>query len=324
MFSRRRAFTLIELLVVIAIIAILIALMLPAVQQAREAARRSTCKNNLKQLGLAMHNYHDVHRFLPFGSNPGNHGLRQALTWRFDILPHMDQAPLFNQMSEHSRVDLVYWLGANSAPFTGSEVFHNTVLPAYICPSETSDYVIGGNQNGGDSTTPYVAAISSYVASAGTCWISGSPPMAAAGISTVGGYYYCSTVKGDGMFSHGSADYGTMLCLNLRAVTDGTSNTLLLGEKTVQPARSGCGAGVVGTNFAAWLCQWGAVSSVAHGINFPCRGSWTTGIQFGSRHEGGAHFTMVDGSVHFISENIAWSVLKALSTRAGDELVGEF
>src|ERR1700749_1706914 len=95
-----RGFTLVELLVVIAIIAVLIALLLPAVQQAREAARRSQCKNNLKQIALALHNYHDTYNALPWGGTTGNGGdVEMALTWRYSILPFIDQAPLFNQMS---------------------------------------------------------------------------------------------------------------------------------------------------------------------------------------------------------------------------------
>ena len=106
-FPQRRAFTLIELLVVIAIIAILIALLLPAVQQAREAARRSQCRNNLKQIALAMHNYHDVHRQFPIGAMggggtayPGNAGGGSGCVWLRYILPYIDQTAIYNQWDE--------------------------------------------------------------------------------------------------------------------------------------------------------------------------------------------------------------------------------
>jgi len=178
--SRRRAFTLIELLVVIAIIAVLIALLLPAVQQAREAARRSQCKNNLKQLGLALHNYHDVHLTFPLGGHthyfwPG---------WRVAILPYIDQAPLFNQLtlsqpttnagfaSKRNDTNSLGGYGGNFAVLAG------LALPIYKCPSSALD----SNNN---STSPqlhnaergqthdYVgvmgAAISTDIGVAGKC-----------------------------------------------------------------------------------------------------------------------------------------------------------
>ncbi len=122
---RRRGFTLIELLVVIAIIAILIALLLPAVQQAREAARRSTCKNNLKQIGLALHNYNDTHKVLPPGwvsltnvSGDRRHG------WSAFILPFLDQVNLYNDINFEGQ------------PTTGASSISGNVIPAYLCPSD--------------------------------------------------------------------------------------------------------------------------------------------------------------------------------------------
>lgn len=132
--TRKRGFTLIELLVVIAIIAILIALLLPAVQQAREAARRSTCKNNLKQIGIALHNYHDTHSVLPPGvlmfddgsGDPdpdlGNWG------WNTFLLPYIDQAPLYNQLTPN---------GANF-PTSAAGSLIQTVVPILVCPDRKS------------------------------------------------------------------------------------------------------------------------------------------------------------------------------------------
>ena len=125
MARRRSGFTLIELLVVIAIIAILIALLLPAVQQAREAARRSTCKNNLKQLALALHNYHDTHRSFPVGlmrpdSNPAStqgHGVG----WSAMILPFMHQAPLYNSINWNAfGTNFLRWLALTGQPWNGN------------------------------------------------------------------------------------------------------------------------------------------------------------------------------------------------------------
>ncbi len=136
---RKRAFTLIELLVVIAIIAILIALLLPAVQQAREAARRSTCKNNMKQLGLALHNYHDVFNTFPIGQQPGN----TRPNWRVGILPYMDQAPLYNQL------DMVS--GDFASPYTApNDVLAGLIVAVYACPSSPLDPTSTAPGNNGD------------------------------------------------------------------------------------------------------------------------------------------------------------------------------
>ncbi|MCE9526821.1 MAG: DUF1559 domain-containing protein [Planctomycetales bacterium] len=142
-------------------------------------------------------------------------------------------------------------------------------------------------------------------------------------VSGVSARYYCSYNKGDGIFSHGSGPQ--MLTTAFRSITDGLSNTLMNGEKTVFPSTSVPPGGASdGTNYSGWLSQWGSVSSVSHGINYPGRASYCTGIQYGSRHIGGAHFTLADGSVRFVSQNIAWSILSALGTKAGGDVVGEF
>ena len=127
----KRGFTLIELLVVIAIIAILIALLLPAVQQAREAARRTQCKNNLKQIGLALHNYHDVHNGFPMGNMiPGTHG---PTAW-VAMLPFIEQAPLFNQINFSAAGS--WWFGSGAASVNAA-TFSGKKIPGYICPSMT-------------------------------------------------------------------------------------------------------------------------------------------------------------------------------------------
>ncbi|MDB5340000.1 MAG: hypothetical protein JWN70_5619 [Planctomycetaceae bacterium] len=200
--QRFRAFTLIELLVVIAIIAVLIALLLPAVQQAREAARRSQCKNNIKQIGLALHNYHDVFKLFPpgevscqapcIGYNSGT-----GHNWSACILPYLDQAPLFNL------------LNASGAGFTGGgtgiaahDAATKIQLPAYICPSSPLAHINGY----GWSASSYIGTIASidYVG------IMGSSP--------------------DG------TTRGTLGALNLNSkngvqnMTDGASNVMLVGE----------------------------------------------------------------------------------------------
>jgi len=132
----RRGFTLIELLVVIAIIAVLVALLLPAVQQAREAARRSSCKNNLKQLGLAMHNYHDTHRVFPFGYSAVSGMTHRRQTWFHMILPFLDQAPMYN-LYEQDTTPFVHQMPKD--PIAGQ------VVNSLTCPSDGSAPGFGAN-----------------------------------------------------------------------------------------------------------------------------------------------------------------------------------
>jgi prepilin-type processing-associated H-X9-DG protein len=197
--------TLIELLVVLVIIIVVLALVLPAVQQARETARRSACQNNLKQIALALHNYHEQKGFFPFGGMPraawlldqypnGSNDVELAFNWRFDILPYMGEEKLFEKMSQYTR-----WCGGGGLAGNGTGVGENAtniaygstdpkavefaqqIIPAYICPAETMDHLLPGNW---DVTTVKskefkfprhcsicadVCAISNYVMSAGTC-----------------------------------------------------------------------------------------------------------------------------------------------------------
>jgi prepilin-type N-terminal cleavage/methylation domain-containing protein/prepilin-type processing-associated H-X9-DG protein len=312
----RRGFTLIELLVVIAIIAVLIALLLPAVQQAREAARRSQCKNNLKQLGLALQNYHDTAKQFPWGCIDGDDlgaTNRMTMNWRFDILPYIDQTPLYTSLSSLDRRDAVSTTN-NSAFWLGHSA-QQLVLPVYICPSESEAPFTSANQNGGDTTCPTTSALSSYQGNASTC----SP---SAGGSTG---YYCggsgsaAGINPPGMFSH----YPTRISMS--KINDGTSNTLLVGERTANKKVPTCGSAGEGTNYMCWMGQFGSVGSINYGINLKCRSSWTSGLGFGSMHAGGAHFVFVDGSVKFLSENIDLTTLIGLSTRNGGEVVsGDF
>ncbi|MDB5385377.1 MAG: hypothetical protein JWM11_1023 [Planctomycetaceae bacterium] len=310
--TAKRGFTLIELLVVIAIIAVLIALLLPAVQQAREAARRSQCKNNLKQIGLALHNYLDSNKVFPWGcvsgNNAGSYGFcGQVMNWRFSILPYIDQAPLYATLSPLDR------RGYTCSPDNTATWLTNPaqlqVIPAYICPSESVGPMTSANQNGGDTACPTTSAMTSYQ---GVC---------AAGSSAPYGYYGgdVSGLNADvGMMSHAPTK------LDTAKVTDGTSNTVFVGERTGNKAKPGCGSGE-GTNYMCWMGQFGSVGSLPqYGINLLCRNSYTSGLGFGSMHVGGCHFVMVDGSVRFISENISNVTLTALSTRASGEVVGEF
>lgn len=291
---RRTGFTLIELLVVIAIIAVLIALLLPAVQQAREAARRAQCRNQLKQIGLALHNYHDTVLSLPpgwIGVNAsgqaevdGNNGWG----WASKILPQIDQAPLYQSLNFSLSVMDVAHVNARVNP-----------LSVYRCPSDVGPNVWTMNDGGGAAITQL--ATSSYVGSFGLSDIDdciGQPaPFRCVGEGSV---FHNSLVR--------IADY-----------TDGTSNTYLVGERKTD----------VGLD---WFSTWVGVipqgednlvrilGTADHTPNHPAGHI----DDFSSHHVGGAHFLMGDGAVRFISSNISETTFQSLATRAGGEVVGEF
>lgn len=320
----RRGFTLIELLVVIAIIAILIGLLLPAVQQAREAARRTQCKNNLKQLGLALHNYHDTFGVFPYGYNGywSSNGCPQRNrfgNWRVMILPYIDQSAMYNNVSVHfgkSGCDD----GAVPA-LIGSLPEQYIPLAVLFCPSESADR-FGGIINiwQFESQCNSDNAVASYVGSAGANTGGVCSAQFCDGTNCpcefAGHHFqsYGSKSKLSGMFSQNSNGADGV---GIRRVTDGTSNTLLLGE--VQQRSNGIGS--------LWTCQLGGwpMASTATAINWPGRTHLYNNCEaFASYHEGGAQFCMVDGSVRLLSENMSMVTFGGLGTRAGGETLGEF
>ena len=300
--SRSRGFTLIELLVVIAIIAILIALLLPAVQQAREAARRTQCKNNMKQLGLALHNYHDVHGAFPSGwiavdgrVQSAHDGLNGA-GWGTMILPFIDQAPLYSKFD------------ANLAIHDPANIdFINNVLPAWQCPSDPKPDKWEIEEEGSPGTVLATLPTANYIGAFGTEELDGceEPP----GTAPVASNGQC---RGNGMFYHNSR-------VRMRDITDGTTNTYMIGERRTRPD-------------LGWFSTWpGMVAegeeafqrilgSADHVPNDPVSHL----DDFSSSHVGGAQFVLGDGSVRFISENIDHGLYQSLATIRGGEVVGEF
>ncbi|WP_240928288.1 DUF1559 domain-containing protein [Thalassoroseus pseudoceratinae] len=324
----RRGFTLIELLVVIAIIAILIALLLPAVQQAREAARRTQCKNNMKQLGLALHQYHDTYNKFPFSYMLGDD--LNVSSFGVQILPFIEQGNLWNRWD--SRVPA--FNEASSAGFPAAAVDQNleviaTPIDAFMCPStpgeEVHDYSLPANA-GGSGVPPFdltwTAARSDYCAASGVRGVFGD--LAYAG--NQGG-------QRGGIFAEPNE------CAQFRDVTDGTSNTILLGERV--------GGNVVYRNgqidpsltSSLGPSQGGAWGDFLLGEHWP-EGSLTDGTPGGgpcvinctnmrstgfmSFHPGGAQFLLADGSVKFLSENIDLATLAGLITRGKGEVLGDF
>lgn len=323
---KSRGFTLIELLVVIAIIAILISLLLPAVQQAREAARRTQCRNNLKQIGLACHNYHDVHRSFPLGVGYSLWG------WKVYILPYIDQGNQYDIIDFNDGIDLT---GANcrgqgSACYTsqhqvnaltaaGQQNWGTTPFAVYGCPSDplgNTPYSgtlpnINGNYYGVCGDVDSVARLTGSYGPDTRHRI-----MCLEGDSCVEPYPGNPNLRNEynGIFRYAAK-------VAIRDVTDGTSNTLMIGERAVDEDHSWGwtltgveGDGFVGTGAPMW--QGGLKKS--DGYNVP------NSPRFSSHHTGGAQFCLGDGSVRFISNNIDFTNYRALGTAGGGEVLAQF
>lgn len=321
--SRRIAFTLIELLVVIAIIAVLIALLLPAVQQAREAARRSQCKNNLKQLGLAVHNYHDTFNTLPPAYiNPGNAqsaalypaGNTRNTIGYLMLLPYLDQSPLYNQINFSAPTGPAAGGGATFGSYAsnGQAALFGSLLSVFRCPSDTA------YQEPMDST---VSPFSSYP----MYGITNAQRVSYGFVFDRNAYTIGVNYRFDGTST--KSIWGINGAAGLKDVTDGTTNTLVFMEVPFKHASSGLGA-----MYGPFLHAYTAYAEVIpagvgnnKGINYiqvaPDRTYYSCA---GSRHTGGCHGLLADGSVRFLSQNMNISTLISLTSIAGGEVVGEF
>ncbi len=312
----RRAFTLIELLVVIAIIAVLIALLLPAVQQAREAARRTQCKNNLHQLGLALHNHHSAYNAFPQAVS----GTGVTHYWGAQILPFMDNNPLANIYN--------YKVRFNDALNQEAVKY---VLPFMVCPSTPNGphmdprFVLASNGNPG-----WPAAACDYAGNSGVnsnLWNSPSP------------LNYPRPAKTTGLFT-GTTDPGVP-GISIKEVLDGTSNSIALIESAGRPKVWRNDVMVPGSGeLTSTSANYVAVSSWASGNLFVVRAYAADGTTFspaGNRmvnasnyysiysfHDGMANVLMIDGSVRSINENIDINIICGLLTVQGDEVLGEF
>ena len=335
MLLRRRGFTLIELLVVIAIIAVLIALLLPAVQQAREAARRSQCKNNLKQIGLALHNYHDIFNSLPPGyidqgvnvaANQGHY------TWTASILPQIDGAPLYNQL-QVGTVTLSQNL-ANATNLLGLQ----TPMPAFACPSNPASSLNDASQPAANARaiqqvggTERYLPVSAYVAMNNSNFglfrnRASNPADASTGAT---GTFFRNSRTG------------------FRDQTDGTSNIIVVSERAWKIRQTQIHSGVAlglrdntggsqdvvtqGSGDAGLVYAFAAPALASINAEFQT-GTTTPNRQgISSFHTGGVHALMGDGSVRFLSENIDFlqdnavnSTLERLISIADGQPVGEF
>ncbi len=303
--GKSRGFTLIELLVVIAIIAILIALLLPAVQQAREAARRTQCKNNLKQLGLALHNYHDTALCFPFGM--GGTGTKYSAISQ--MLAQIEQASLYASIDFNKQI--------TDPANTMARLIE---LPAFRCPSDFAN----------------------------------SQPSAGGAIN-----YFPN--KGASLRWQDPAADGVMFfqsCIRFRDVTDGTSSTAAFSERIVSDGSNGIVTPRSDTFLstanpnshaeAVQMCEAVDITNLANQFPQFMGAPWIDGkhgyqhvsgpnarscgfqaagkatMAANSRHVGGVHVLLCDGSVRFTSENIDLGIWRAVGTRAGNETIGEF
>jgi len=339
--SRRkvRGFTLIELLVVIAIIGILVALLLPAVQQAREAARRTQCKNNLKQFGLAIHNYHDTHNAIPIAGT--NWGPDQGSTptwqtnacvgWKVRCLPFMDQSPIYNELDwSTSKPTSAY--GGNPSGFLPEQILsdgrpardHN--FPFMLCPSDVSENrFIGGWAQSNYTGSPGSQRFNSIDTNCQP-YLQFIQPLPAGNVHFVD---TTNPAQLSGLFGRLGVTVG------LRDITDGASNTIMVGETLPDCSDHSAGWWIYnghGNTHASTAvkindmttCDVKSPSQILWPSCANKSGNWNIDHGFRSRHTGGAHFLIADGSVRFLSENINHQTYQYLGGRSDNMVIREY
>jgi prepilin-type N-terminal cleavage/methylation domain-containing protein/prepilin-type processing-associated H-X9-DG protein len=320
----RRAFTLVELLVVIAIIGVLVALLLPAVQSAREAARRIRCQNNFKQIGLASHNHHDVLGELPRAFSPTT-----GLSWHVNILPYMEQQSLFNSF------DTTTVNPSHTAP-NRNDPHGLMILQAYqctSCPVKRQPFNPPNNTNGPTDLIPpntgSPAAVAHYYGVNGPRGGIGNGGGTGGG---VGNSYPVGTGLHEGVPAATSGIFQRDGTIRMARVTDGTSNTLMVAEMSwVSPK--------YGTRFRTWVRGGDEYAGIIVGrpsfvvscrnVTNPINSIFNANlivpyndVPFGSMHPGGMNVCLGDGSVRFLSQNLSMSTYRALASRDQGESDG--
>jgi prepilin-type N-terminal cleavage/methylation domain-containing protein/prepilin-type processing-associated H-X9-DG protein len=323
--SRLRAFTLVELLVVIAIIGVLVALLLPAVQAAREAARRMQCSNNERQIGVALHNYHDTYQVFPINYRPNGETFQanySTWSWMQGILPYVEQGNLYNNL-----------VPAAPMALPGNTLAAETAIKTYLCPSDgltrsgKIDKRSDGNVAAGTFQTRFMGA-TNYKACSGAAWnqtfvvsINQRWNNSNVGLLFCDGFM-CSNSSGLPSLTSTNPLPNTTIAnvtrntLRVAQIIDGTSNTFAVGEAI--PAWS---------NWTWWYCNNASIATCAMPLNYrrgveklePFAPNWPRNFGFYSLHPAGANFVMCDGSVRFISDSIDQATYRAMGTTEGGE-----
>jgi len=309
--SRRgvRGFTLIELLVVIAIIAVLIALLLPAVQQAREAARRTQCKNQLKQLGLALFNYESTHTLFP----PGAEGFPLVWSPHAHLLPYLDQSNLLN---------LINMGLAPTDPVNDAKTM--TSIPTFLCPSDSGSIpgsVYGPTNYGFNSGSGTVNYGNTRTGGDGLFWVYSSTRIRDVLDGTSNTAAASETLLGSGSTT--------------ATLTDHMKQQFKLTASSAHPDFATCSSGAGGSFDGFRANKWaiGHAGDTLYNHSLPpnddqwdCTNSFYSEALMAarSRHVGGVQLLLCDGSTRFVSENISFSIWRGLSTRAGGEVISEF
>lgn len=327
----RTGFTLIELLVVIAIIAILIGLLLPAVQQAREAARRSQCKNQMKQLGLALHSYHDVNSTFPIGARSPI----SAPNWRVGVLPYLDSANLYSELDIDSSSTVggfssrredsgTYGYGTDS-----NAALAGLMLPGWNCPSSpTSSNALAQSPTYNNAEA---GQTHDYVGISGAAPDPGGNPGTN---SIVTGY--------GGIFAENGMLYANGVT-RMHNVTDGTSNTMIVGEQSglvgtldIRANYHGGWAGITTAGNPASMTgsPYGAgITTVRYPINSStdvctatsgCNTVYDANTVLNSMHNGGTHALLADGSVRFLADTMLFDTLLQLSAKNDNQVLADF
>ncbi len=337
--TRGRGFTLVELLVVITIIGILIALLLPAVQAAREAARRGQCANNLKQIGLALHNYHGAFRTFPIGSQIGSVSQAYATNWRVAVLPFLEESALHGQLNTKTGS---FWAHTG---FAGNTILYSTRVQGFLCPSsifEATNPSALGYSHYPPNTTDYTqcSMVMDYVG------VSGATP------DPIGRTNVCT---GDVLASSSSAcNTGIMVpdaSKQISDCTDGTSNTVIVAEQSGQVNGTERSANALG-GWHGWAnvgrSTWNSSTSLPlasagfwytagtttvryapnafwfSGALSPANSGFSANTVINSFHPGGLNLLLADGSVRFASENILIDTLRQLCVRDDGHVVGDY
>jgi prepilin-type N-terminal cleavage/methylation domain-containing protein/prepilin-type processing-associated H-X9-DG protein len=331
--KRRRGFTLIELLVVIAIIAILIALLVPAVQKVREAAARTTCVNNLKNLGLATHGFHDSVKHFPIGQYNDDNG---QWGWACFLLPHIEQGPLYTALTNTAAADRMYipqsmggmandGVGGNIDNIHGVNATYpvgrcdvntalvtsagtpvvNAVIPVFLCPSDILPNTRGNGRGKAN-----------YLGNMGNCNLWGATTFGCGGV--LGN-------KNNGVFCYSNENSNTWVT-KIASILDGTSNTVMFGEVTTSTNVTVANANT--SQFPIWAGGGGSGCNGTTGIGsclrimdpaYPLNGG--ADQAFGSKHQGGANFCFADATVRFVTNDFNGVAYAALGSRDGGETV---